>query len=136
VPIPPPFAPFRPQDLLKALKGLVVMSEELDTMATSLFNNQVPAVWAAKAYPSLKPLSAWVADLQARVTFIKQWIDEGIPAAFWISGFFFPQVRACGRRRVQPQLRPRARPAGGSLALVTALLARCHRPPCAPPPGS
>jgi len=32
-------------DLLKALKGLVVMSGELEAMATSLFSNQVPDMW-------------------------------------------------------------------------------------------
>ena len=36
-------------DLLKALKGLVVMSQELETMFNSLYNNSVPALWAAKA---------------------------------------------------------------------------------------
>lgn len=44
------------QDLLKALKGLVVMSESLEAMARSLFTNLVPSIWASKAYPSLKPL--------------------------------------------------------------------------------
>lgn len=48
------------QDLLKALKGLVVMSQELEAMSNSLFNNQVPTMWEKAAYPSLKPLAAWV----------------------------------------------------------------------------
>lgn len=43
-------------DLLKALKGLVVLSEALEKMYNSLFSNIVPALWASKAYPSLKPL--------------------------------------------------------------------------------
>lgn len=67
------------QDLLKALKGLVVMSQELEEMSNSLFNNQVPNLWAKSAYPSLKPLAAWVIDLVARVKFIQDWIDLGIP---------------------------------------------------------
>lgn len=50
-------------------------------------------MWAAKAYPSLKPLSSWVADLLERCRFISDWIDRGCPAVYWISGFFFPQVR-------------------------------------------
>ncbi|XP_066927305.1 dynein axonemal heavy chain 1-like isoform X2 [Clytia hemisphaerica] len=79
------------QDLLKALKGLVVMSEQLEMMSNSLFNNQVPDMWAGKAYPSLKPLASWVLDLIERVKFINGWIDNGIPPVFWISGFFFPQ---------------------------------------------
>ncbi len=33
------------KELAKALVGEVVMSEELDTMANSLFNNTVPVAW-------------------------------------------------------------------------------------------
>ena len=36
------------KDLKKALKGLVVMSEALETMFNSIFNNEVPDMWAAK----------------------------------------------------------------------------------------
>lgn len=36
-------------DIVKALKGLVVMSSELELMANSLFNNAVPDMWNAKA---------------------------------------------------------------------------------------
>ena len=36
------------KDLLKALKGLVVMSQSLEEMANSLFINHVPDMWAGK----------------------------------------------------------------------------------------
>lgn len=36
-------------DIVKALKGLVVMSSELELMANSLFKNMVPDMWKAKA---------------------------------------------------------------------------------------
>lgn len=36
------------QDLLKALKGLVVLSQELENMANSLYINVVPDMWAGK----------------------------------------------------------------------------------------
>lgn len=72
------------------------MSQELEEMSKSLFNNQVPNLWAKSAYPSLKPLAAWVIDLVARVKFIQDWIDQGIPQVFWISGFFFPQAFLTG----------------------------------------
>ena len=36
------------QDLLKAIKGLVVMSESLEKMFNSLYINEVPLLWAGK----------------------------------------------------------------------------------------
>lgn len=44
-------------DLVKALKGLVVMSSELELMANSLFINAVPEMWSAKARICLPPPS-------------------------------------------------------------------------------
>ena len=83
--------------LPKALKGLVVLSAELEAMATSVFDQKVPEMWTKRAYPSLKPLNAWFEDLIQRLEFMQNWVDNGVPATFWISGFFFPQgfLTAC-----------------------------------------
>ncbi|RYY35163.1 hypothetical protein EON62_02715, partial [archaeon] len=83
-------------DIQKALVGLVVMSKDLDDMGNALHANKVPAMWEAKAYPSLKPLASWVADLIERLAFITHWVEHGSPAVYWISGFFFPQAFLTG----------------------------------------
>lgn len=77
-------------DLDKAIKGISVMSKELDSMYTCFLNYQVPANWSKVAYPSLKPLSSWVADLIARVDFIRNWLVYDKPMSYWLVAFFFP----------------------------------------------
>jgi len=78
-------------ELQKAIKGLVVMSAELEAMYQSMTINQVPKLWARVAYPSLKPLASWFKDYHARVAFMRKWLQEGVPKCFWLPGFFFPQ---------------------------------------------
>jgi len=78
-------------ELKMALRGLVVLSAELEAMGTSLFNSFVPANWTKKSYPSLKGLNPWFDDYLRRIKFLDDWIEKGAPPVFWISGFFFPQ---------------------------------------------
>lgn len=64
------------------------MSEELELIANSLFDNQVPKIWDQKGFLSMKPLASWTEDLNNRINFLQEWIDHGTPKHFWISGKF------------------------------------------------
>ena len=66
------------KQLLLGIKGLVVMSTDLDDIFHAVFNNKIPAVWS-KAYPSTKPLGAWIRDLLLRLSELNAWIVNGYP---------------------------------------------------------
>ncbi|XP_075157385.1 dynein heavy chain at 16F [Haematobia irritans] len=95
-------------NLGKAIKGLVVMSDELEEVFKSLLANIVPKLWEKKSFLSIKPLPSYIADFQRRLDFIQNWVYAGNPKSFWLSGFYFPQSFLTGvlqthaRKRVLP----------------------------------
>jgi dynein heavy chain len=84
-------------DIGKAVLGLVVMSPELEQVASGILSSTTPGYWKQASYPSLKPMASYVADLAARLKFFSDWIDDGTPICFWISGFYFTQSFLTGQ---------------------------------------
>ena len=78
-------------DIKRAIAGEILLSQQLEAAANSIFDGKVPDMWAAKSYPSLKPLGSYVKDLQERITFFQGWFDNGIPKVLHISKFYFTQ---------------------------------------------
>ncbi|KAF6073228.1 dynein axonemal heavy chain 14 [Phyllostomus discolor] len=61
------------KDLQLAIKGEIVLSQELEETQESLLKSAVPPLWQKYAYKSCKPLSSWVNDLIQRLNFFNTW---------------------------------------------------------------
>lgn len=84
------------QNLQKAIKGLVVMSENLEEIYVSLLHNQVPNLWSTLGFLSTKTLANWIIDFKYRIDYIQTWMNKGLPNSSWLSGLFFPQTFLTG----------------------------------------
>lgn len=59
------------QDLIKAIKGAIVMTPELETMAISLSMAKYPIFWSKFSYPSLKSLGGYITNFIERLNFLQ-----------------------------------------------------------------
>jgi len=59
------------QNVMKAIKGLVVMNVELESLANSLMIGRQPEMWIKQSYPSLKSLGSYYNDLLERIKFLR-----------------------------------------------------------------
>lgn len=110
-------------NLKKAIKGFLVMNDQLEKMYSAFLANVLPELWDAAAYPSLKSLGSWVRDLELRCEFIavslnrpccdlyllfichlfnisQGWLLNGMPTSFWLPGIYFPQGFLTGSLQV------------------------------------
>lgn len=78
-------------DAQRAIRGEIAMINTIESVCSSMSVGKLPAQWASKSYPSIKPLSSYVTDLIARLAFLQHWIDYEEPKVFWLPGFYFTQ---------------------------------------------
>jgi len=76
-------------ELELGIGGALNVTEAMEDLATDLQINKVNAKWAEKAFPSLKSLASWFADLLARVEQLVQWTAIlALLRSLWLSGLF------------------------------------------------
>ncbi|CAK9824517.1 Dynein axonemal heavy chain 8 [Anthophora retusa] len=78
------------KDLLLAIEGVIIMSEELRDALDNIYDARVPKVWKAKSWES-SSLGFWFTELLDRNRQFSTWLFSGRPVKFWMTGFFNPQ---------------------------------------------
>jgi len=79
-------------ELTLGFKGELTMSEQMEGLANSLFQEKLPMWWVKLGFPSTRPLRSWRVNLQDRCTQLDDWINDplSIPKATDISRLFNP----------------------------------------------
>jgi len=76
-------------ELELGISGALNVTDKMEDLATDLGLNRVNALWAEKAYPSLKSLNSWFADLLDRVKQCVEWTSVlKLLKSIWLSGLF------------------------------------------------
>jgi len=74
------------QSIDLAIRGLLVMSADLEAAYLSISVNQVPAMWGRASYPSLKPLGSYLDDLYRRLRMLDDWCAQEFGVGGWGQG--------------------------------------------------
>ena len=75
------------------LKGDLSISEPMEALMNSLYDDKVPGGWNKRAYPTMRPLAAWLSDVLARQRQLEAWTaDLATPKVTWLPGLFNPQA--------------------------------------------
>lgn len=84
------------QQLQLAIKGEVVMSEELASTLLAVYDAKVPHSWvftvAGDEFSWILPtLGLWFSSLLQRDEQLRTWLNHGRPNSYWLPGFSNPQ---------------------------------------------
>jgi len=79
-----------------AIKGEVVMTEELQATLDAMYDARVPQPWiftvAGDEFSWILPsLGIWFSSLLLRDEQDRTWLNSGRPNSYWLTGFFNPQ---------------------------------------------
>lgn len=65
------------------VQGELTITSEMEVLENALFLDQIPNIWAARAYPSLLGLTSWFVDLLMRLRELETWSTD------FVVGFHF-----------------------------------------------
>merc|ERR1719297_298482 len=80
-------------ELLLGFKGELTMSEQMESLANSLWMEKLPMWWVKLGFPSTRPLKSWRVNLQDRCAQLDDWVNDplNIPRVTDIARLFNPQ---------------------------------------------
>ena len=79
------------KNLRLAIAGTIALSGGLIDSLDALFNARIPADWLKKSWEA-STLGNWFLGLLQRYDQLNKWLNAGRPKAYWMTGFFNPQV--------------------------------------------
>ena len=82
------------KNLRLAIAGTIALSGGLIDSLDALFNARIPADWLKKSWEA-STLGNWFLGLLQRYDQLNKWLNAGRPKAYWMTGFFNPQVLLC-----------------------------------------
>lgn len=79
------------KNLRLAIAGTIALSGGLIDSLDALFNARIPQDWLKKSWEA-STLGNWFLGLLQRYDQLNKWLNAGRPKAYWMTGFFNPQV--------------------------------------------
>ena len=79
------------KNLRLAIAGTIALSGGLIDSLDALFNARIPQEWLKKSWEA-STLGNWFLGLLQRYDQLNKWLNAGRPKAYWMTGFFNPQV--------------------------------------------
>jgi len=77
-------------DLMLAVEGTIIMSENLRETLDSIFDAVPPNTFTKISWSS-SSIGFWFTELIERNAQMRSWVYDGRPVCFWMTGFFNPQ---------------------------------------------
>jgi len=71
-----------------AIAGTIVMSPDLADALDALFMARVPAGWAKVSDLAAPSMGVWFVNILNRAEQLTNWLKNGRPLCFWLTGFF------------------------------------------------